>query len=165
MNSSSNRYFSPRPGTAAGFTLFETLIAVALTAILGTVLFRTWDMVMRSGRSVQNAVREREAGRVAWGVLDNDITAMVLDVNENSLLPVLSRQAIVPSDAWYERTGKQRPEATRNNDEVLLAFATGTSVLPEAGSPGSLFCVEYRLRGTLAVSLALIRLERPFFVV
>ena len=43
----------------AGFTLLELLIAMALTAVIGMVLFSTYSMVMNNGQSVRALVLER----------------------------------------------------------------------------------------------------------
>ena len=64
-----------------GFTLFEMLIAMALTAVIGAVLFRTWDMVALSGRQAQQAVAARERERIVFGIIDNDMAALHIDLD------------------------------------------------------------------------------------
>ena len=51
----------------AGFTLLELLIAMALTAVIGMVLFSTYSMVMNNGQSVRALVLEREGERIYRG--------------------------------------------------------------------------------------------------
>ena len=87
-----------------GFTLVELLIAMTLTAVIGMVLFSTYSMVMDNGKTVRNRVLERESERVFWGILDNDIAGLCLIDDKRSTLPPLSREPIVPSDAFYRLT-------------------------------------------------------------
>ena len=93
-----------------GFTLVELLIAMTLTAVIGMVLFSTYSMVMDNGKTVRNRVLERESERVFWGILDNDIAGLCLIDDKRSTLPPLSREPIVPSDAFYRLTETDKPQ-------------------------------------------------------
>ena len=128
-----------------GFTLVELLIAMTLTAVIGMVLFSTYSMVMDNGKTVRNRVLERESERVFWGILDNDIAGLCLIDDKRSTLPPLSREPIVPSDAFYRLTEKDKPQPS--DDEVLLSFATSSHLadMPGTPLPGPV-CVEYVLR-------------------
>ena len=141
-----------------GFTLVELLIAMTLTAVIGMVLFSTYSMVMDNGKTVRNRVLERESERVFWGILDNDIAGLCLIDDKRSTLPPLSREPIVPSDAFYRLTEKDKPQPS--DDEVLLSFATSSHLadMPGTPLPGPV-CVEYVLRNGNR-SAAFIRRER-----
>ena len=121
-----------------GFTLVELLIAMTLTAVIGMVLFSTYSMVMDNGKTVRNRVLERESERVFWGILDNDIAGLCLTDDKRSTLPPLSREPIVPSDAFYRLTETDKPQPL----------------------PGPV-CVEYVLRNGNR-SAAFIRRERAY---
>lgn len=152
----------------AGFTLFELLIALGLTAVIGMVLFTCWDMVVRSGQDVRRTVAAREAERIAHVVLDNDMSTLIVHVAEGSTLPPLSRQPIVPPDIFYALTGREKPP--EREDELLVSFACGAGIshatlalaAPENGSPGGPVCVEYRLRKSALGGHNLIRRERAY---
>lgn len=141
-----------------GFTLVELLIAMTLTAVIGMVLFSTYSMVMDNGKTVRNRVLERESERVFWGILDNDIAGLCLIDDKRSTLPPLSREPIVPSDAFYRLTETDKPQPS--DDEVLLSFATSSHLadMPGTPLPGPV-CVEYVLRNGNR-SAAFIRRER-----
>ena len=159
-----SRYCIPETSAASpgGFTLFEMLIAMALTAVIGAVLFRTWDMVTLSGRQAQQAVAERERGRIVFGIIDNDIAAMRIVSEEMTTLPPLGKTAVISSEEYYKETETEAPEQ-EEGESILLSFATGTSALPESVSPsGGMFCVEYRLRSTSSNRKMVVRRERPF---
>ena len=143
-----------------GFTLVELLIAMTLTAVIGMVLFSTYSMVMDNGKTVRNRVLERESERVFWGILDNDIAGLCLIDDKRSTLPPLSREPIVPSDAFYRLTEKDKPQPS--DDEVLLSFATSSHLadMPGTPLPGPV-CVEYVLRNGNR-SAAFIRRERAY---
>ena len=128
-----------------GFTLVELLIAMTLTAVIGMVLFSTYSMVMDNGKTVRNRVLERESERVFWGILDNDIAGLCLIDDKRSTLPPLSREPIVPSDAFYRLTETDKPQPS--DDEVLLSFATSSHLadMPGTPLPGPV-CVEYVLQ-------------------
>ena len=118
-----------------GFTLVELLIAMTLTAVIGMVLFSTYSMVMDNGKTVRNRVLERESERVFWGILDNDIAGLCLIDDKRSTLPPLSREPIVPSDAFYRLTETDKPQPS--DDEVLLSFATSSHLADMPGTrPG-----------------------------
>ena len=117
-----------------GFTLVELLIAMTLTAVIGMVLFSTYSMVMDNGKTVRNRVLERESERVFWGILDNDIAGLCLIDDKRSTLPPLSREPIVPSDAFYRLTEKDKPQPS--DDEVLLSFATSSHLADMPGMRG-----------------------------
>lgn len=159
-NRSSTRSAMHSAHPSAGFTLFEMLIAMSLTAVIGAVLFQTWDLVMTSGHEVQQTVREREADRIAYGIVDNDLTAVVLDRNFKSFLPPLSRRAIVTPDLFYTLSGREKPEEKQRDDHVVLSFTTASTASVDGGSLGSLFCVEYVLRRAGNDTYALVRRER-----
>ena len=116
-----------------GFTLVELLIAMTLTAVIGMVLFSTYSMVMDNGKTVRNRVLERESERVFWGILDNDIAGLCLIDDKRSTLPPLSREPIVPSDAFYRLTETDKPQPS--DDEVLLSFATSSHLADMPGTP------------------------------
>ena len=115
-----------------GFTLVELLIAMTLTAVIGMVLFSTYSMVMDNGKTVRNRVLERESERVFWGILDNDIAGLCLIDDKRSTLPPLSREPIVPSDAFYRLTETDKPQPS--DDEVL--FASGGHARHPLARPG-----------------------------
>ena len=117
-----------------GFTLVELLIAMTLTAVIGMVLFSTYSMVMDNGKTVRNRVLERESERVSWGILDNDIAGLCLIDDKRSTLPPLSREPIVPSDAFYRLTETDKPQPS--DDEVLLSFATSSHLADMPGMRG-----------------------------
>ena len=147
----------------AGFTLLELLIAMALTAVIGMVLFSTYSMVMNNGQSVRALVLEREGERIYRGVLDNDMAGLCRGEEEENGLPGLSRRPIVPSAEFYRQTGIEPPEPT--NDEVVLSFAGGARLARESitgpdGLDGPV-CVEYVLRAG-GRDKALIRRERGY---
>ena len=164
-----------------GFTLVELLIDMTLTApncpmatrqrilkdshcgafaVIGMVLFSTYSMVMDNGKTVRNRVLERESERVFWGILDNDIAGLCLIDDKRSTLPPLSREPIVPSDAFYRLTETDKPQPS--DDEVLLSFATSSHLadMPGTPLPGPV-CVEYVLRNGNR-SAAFIRRERAY---
>ena len=116
-----------------GFTLVELLIAMTLTAVIGMVLFSTYSMVMDNGKTVRNRVLERESERVFWGILDNDIAGLCLIDDKRSTLPPLSREPIVPSDAFYRLTENHKPQPS--DDEVLLSFANSSHMADMPGTP------------------------------
>ena len=107
-----------------------------------------------------NRVLERESERVFWGILDNDIAGLCLIDDKRSTLPPLSRKPIVPSDAFYRLTEKDKPQPS--DDEVLLSFATSSHLadMPGTPLPGPV-CVEYVLRNGNR-SAAFIRRERAY---
>lgn len=145
-----------------GFTLFEMLIAMALTAVIGAVLFRTWDMVTLSGRQAQQAVADRERDRIVFGIIDNDIAALHTPSDGNSSLPPLSKVPILSTEDYYAETETEMPEP-EEGESVLLSFATGVSALPGAASTsGDMYCVEYRLRPASANRKMIVRRERAF---
>ena len=163
MNCSWSRYCIPESTKPSpqGFTLFEMLIAMALTAVIGTVLFRTWDMVAMSGRYAQQVVAGRERGRIVFGIIDNDIAAIHTTSEGLTTLPLLGKTAILSSEEYYTQTETEPPEA-EEGEEILLSFATGMSAFPEAVSAGDMVCVEYRLRSGLSGKKMLVRRERAF---
>lgn len=145
-----------------GFTLFEMLIAMALTAVIGAVLFRTWDMVALSGRQAQQAVADRERKRIVFGIIDNDIAALHIASEGSSTLPPLGKTAILPSEEYCAETGREPPEP-EEGESILLSLATRVSALPEVVSTaGDMFCVEYRLRPVASGRKMLVRRERAF---
>ena len=129
-------------------------------AVIGMVLFSTYSMVMDNGKTVRNRVLERESERVFWGILDNDIAGLCLIDDKRSTLPPLSREPIVPSDAFYRLTETDKPQPS--DDEVLLSFATISHLadMPGTPLPGPV-CVEYVLRNGNR-SAAFIRRERAY---
>lgn len=140
------------------------LIAMALTAVIGAVLFRTWDMVALSGRQAQQAVAGRERDRIVFGIIDNDIAAMHSASGGISSLPPLGKTAILSSEEYYRETGTEAPEP-EEGESILLSFATGVSALPGGVATASdMFCVEYRLRPALtsASRKMIVRRERAF---
>ncbi len=154
----SNRTRLPITGSSPGFTLLETLLAMALTAVVGSVLFKTWELVMTSGRDMRSVVQYREPRRIAFAIVDNDLSCVTLG-DRNSSLPLPGRQPIVPDDDFYSRTNRERPD-DESQDTVLLSFATTASALPEGSRLGSVFCVEYVLRGSGHGTLSFVRRER-----
>lgn len=138
-----------------GFTLVELLIAMVLTALIGTVLFSTYAFIADSGVKGRELVQSREASRIFWGIVDADISGLVLSRD----LPLPSRTPMRPSEEWLEAA---RETVEPEDGVCLMAFAT-TSFLdqgPEVGLAGPR-CVEYVARQGRS-GVALIRRERPF---
>ena len=138
-----------------GFTLVELLIAMVLTALIGTVLFSTYIFIADSGVKGRELVQSREAPRIFWGIVDTDLAGIVLSKE----LPLPSRTPILPSKKWQELTGDSAEPA---EGTYLLTFATTSSLSEELehGLAGPC-CVEYVTRQGKN-GLALIRRERSF---
>lgn len=128
-----------------GFTLFELLIAMALTAVIGAVLFQTWNMVAHSSVDAVKIVNKREKERIVLALMDNDFTGMIFPREETSNLPFPSRQSIDWSDEFYEALGKNKEKRAQNQRKTLIAFAGITSLATEAAMPGWPVCIEYIL--------------------
>lgn len=146
---------SSTPKQEQGFTLVELLIAMVLTALIGTVLFSTYILISDSGVKGRALVQSREAPRIFWGIAETDISGLVLSKE----LPLPSRTPILPSEKWQEASGESAEPA---EGTYLLTFATTSSLEggPELGLSGPL-CVEYVARQGRS-GMALIRRERPF---
>lgn len=158
--------FCPDRRASGGFTLLELLIAMALTAVIGMVLFSTYAMVMDNGQSVRALVLEREGERIYRGVLDNDMASLCRVEQEEGGLPGLSRLRIAPSAEFYRRVGSEPPDPGDSaEDQVLLSFAGGARLVHQSvAGPGGLdgpVCVEYVLRAGRR-GKALIRRERAY---
>ncbi len=85
-----------------GFTFFELLIAIMLTAVIGTVMFKTWDTAVKSGeKAATQAVEGRERDRIVFGIMDNDMAAIQHPDAENSSLPPrISKEPILPDEGF-----------------------------------------------------------------
>lgn len=151
----SNESFFPD----AGFTLFELLVALALTAIVGAVMFQTWSMTVKSGADAARTVELREKERIVLALMDNDLATMIFPREETRGLPAPGAEPIALADEFYEAMDREKPDERDNTSRVLLSFAGETSVDGERGSPGYPVCVEYRSRGS-GSEIALIRRER-----
>lgn len=155
----SKMLWSSQKKHAYGFTLLEMLIAMTLTAVIGTVLFSTYNMVMDSGISIRKTVHQREGRRIFWTILDSDISGLCLI---EKVLPSLSRDSIHNSEAYLKWIGDEKASPKDNEDELVLSFATTTSLtdaLPTSVSGP--VCVEYMLRSG-GNAKVLIRRERAF---
>ena len=143
------------PKLEQGFTLVELLIAMVLTAIIGTVLFSTYILISDSGVKGRELVQSREAPRIFWGIAETDISGLVLSKE----LPLPSRTPMLPSEKWQKATGESVDPA---EGTYLFTFATTSSLEggAELGLSGPL-CVEYVARQGRS-GIALIRRERPF---
>lgn len=142
-----------------GFTLLEMLIAMTLTAVIGAVLFSTYNMVMDSGISIRKTVSQREGRRIFWTILDSDVSGLCLMEN---VLPPLSRVPISNSEAYLRWIGDEKESMKDSEDEILLSFATTTSLTESLQTSGSgPVCVEYRLRSGSNAKV-LVRRERAF---
>ncbi len=132
---------------------------MAITAIIGAVMFQTWDMTAQSGADVARITRERERERIVFALLDNDLAGMIFSGEENRRLPSPSTEPIEISDEFYEAMGRKKEDNRDKNSRTLLSFASETSVGEDAGSPGYPVCVEYVLRLT-GTRHSLVRRER-----
>lgn len=142
-----------------GFTLFELLIAMALTALIGAVLFQTWSMVAHSGAEAAKIVGAREGERIVFSLMDNDFTGMIFPGEETSNLPFPSKQPIELSGEFYEAMGKKKERKAKNGRKTLISFAGSTSLASDIASPGWPVCIEYVLEKNGA-AYNLIRRER-----
>lgn len=147
--------FSPE----AGFTLFELLIAMSLTAIIGAVMFQTWSMTAQSGADASRIVGEREKERIVLALIDNDMATMIFPGEENANLPSPTADPIELSDEFYEAMDRKKDDKKDKTTRVLLSFAGGTSLSGDSSSPGLAVCVEYSMRKSER-EYALIRRER-----
>lgn len=143
-----------------GFTLFELLIAMMLTAVIGTVMFKTWDVVIRSGEKARQTVESRERDRIVLGIMDNDIAGINFPETESATMPGLSRNQVLPEDGFYEIMGRKKDAAMQNGETVLLSFSTSSTIAPDGPRLGSPVCVEYRLTRQSADRYRLKRRER-----
>ena len=128
-----------------GFTLFELLIAMALTALIGAVLFQTWNMVAHSGTDAAKLVRKRERERIVFSLMDNDFTGMIFPREETSNLPLPSKQPIDWTDEFYELMGRKKEQNSQKKDKTLITFAGVTSLTSNEAKPGWPVCIEYVL--------------------
>lgn len=129
----------------AGFTLFELLIALALTALIGAVLFQTWNMVAHSGADAARLVSQRERERTIFALMDNDFAGMIFPREETSNLPFPSKQPIDDSDEFYELMGRKKEKDAQGKRKTLIAFAGVTSLAADEAMPGWPVCIEYVL--------------------
>lgn len=143
-----------------GFTLFELLIAMMLTAVIGTVMFKTWDVVIRSGEKARVAVESRERERIVFGIMDNDIAGIQHQAGEGGSLPRLSKEQLLPDDEFYEIMGRKKDASLPNGESVLLSFSTASSIGANGPQIGNPVCVEYRLTRQGADRYRLKRRER-----
>lgn len=143
-----------------GFTLFEMLIAMMLTAVIGTVMFKTWDMVTQSDKQARKVVAARERERIVFGIMNADFTSIIPPDGDG--LPPLGKEAIGSSDAFYEAMRRKKEDALPRGAEVLLSFAGGSSLKSEGLGLGFPVCVEYRLERDSATRRKLVRRERDY---
>lgn len=144
-----------------GFTLLEMLIALALTAVVSTVLFSTWRFTASHSLWIRRSVIERETERILPGILDADIAGLMQlqDAQGRPLLPPISR---VPMDSLHPPVREKAVREAETEDEILIAFPTSTSLMQENPQPvAAPVCVEYVLR-PLPGGKALVRRERAF---
>lgn len=145
-----------------GFTLFELLIAMALTAVMGTVMFKTWDMVVSSGLKAKEVVNKRELERTVLNIMDNDMAAIQLPGDELSLLPMPSRRPIEPTANYFKLLGRRKSGKDEKNIVRLISFASGSSLKAEGAPTGFPVCVEYVLKSADNGDKRLFRRERDF---
>lgn len=145
-----------------GFTLFELLIAMMLTAVIGAVMFKTWDLVIRSGAKAQGVVEKRERERIVFGIMDNDMASLLLGSEENSRLPLPSRSPIVPDDEFNALMKRDADNSLPRGTTMLLSFAGEATIKPEGSPLGFPVCVEYVLRRGIGSKSSLVRRERDF---
>lgn len=152
---------SPQRRPHNGFTLLEMLIALALTAVIGVVLFSTYNIAATNSVWVRKTVSGREAERIIPGIFESDLAGFfhIPLQNQRTGLPPLSREPIRPSTASATYADWDIPES---EDQILLSFPTSTSLVQEAplGVSGPV-CVEYVLRKAYART-SLVRRERAF---
>lgn len=141
----------------SGFTLFELLIAMLLTAIIGAVMFKTWDLVIHAGTDSRQLVALRERERTVFGILDNDMAGMIFPSGDG--LPLPSAAPVEPATEFYEALGRKQESTLPPGASILLSFACGASINPHGIKPEFPVCVEYRLQKTLQGS-DLVRRER-----
>lgn len=157
--SATKTLWSPQKRYVQGFTLLEMLIAMTLTAVIGTVLFSTYNMVMDSGIRIRKTVSQREGRRIFWTILDSDLSGLCLMEN---VLPPLSRVPISNSEAYLRWSGDEKVTVKDSEDEIILSFATTTSLTESLQTSGSgPVCVEYRLCSGNNAKV-LVRRERAF---
>lgn len=142
----------------SGFTLIETMVALTLTAIIGAVMFKTWDMATRANLDIKNHVAVRERERVVFAIMDNDVAAILPAGEEDEYLPIFSKSRVDSSDEFYEIM--EREKETSKNETILMSFASGSSLKPDGAPPGFPVCVEYVARG--AASKTVVRRERDY---
>ena len=147
--------FSPEDG----FTLFELLIALALTALIGSVLFQTWNMTAQSGADAAKLVSRREKERIVYALMDNDFTGMIFPREETSNLPFPSTEPIDQSEEFYKIMGRDKKKRERNKRKTLISFAGVTSLASSETAPGWPVCIEYVLDGN-GSNNTLLRRER-----
>lgn len=143
-----------------GFTLFELLIAMMLTAVIGTVMFKTWDTVVKSGEKARQAVEGRERERIVFGIMDNDMAAIQHPDAENSSLPRISKEPVLPDEGFYEMMGRKKETGLPGGESMLLSFSTSSSIRQADRLMGAPVCVEYRLVRQSADRYGLKRRER-----
>lgn len=143
-----------------GFTLFELLIAIMLTAVIGTVMFKTWDTAVKSGEKATQAVEGRERDRIVFGIMDNDMAAIQHPDAENSSLPRISKEPILPDEGFYKMMGRKKESGLPGGESVLLSFSTSSSIRQDGRFMGAPVCVEYRLVRQSADRYGLKRRER-----
>lgn len=143
-----------------GFTLFELLIAIMLTAVIGTVMFKTWDTAVKSGEKATQAVEGRERERIVFGIMDNDMAAIQHPDAENSSLPRISKEPILPDEGFYKMMGRKKESGLPGGESVLLSFSTSSSIRQDGRFMGAPVCVEYRLVRQSADRYGLKRRER-----
>lgn len=136
------------------------LIAMCLTAVIGAVMFQTWNMVAESGTEAARIIKSREKERIALALMDNDFVNMIFPGEENRNLPAPASAPIELSDEFYELMDRKKEDIKNKNTVTLLSFAGGGSLNQESELVGLPFCIEYNLRGNGA-NFALERRERP----
>lgn len=135
------------------------LIAMCLTAVIGAVMFQTWNMVAQNGMEAAKIVKNREKERIAFALMDNDIGSMIFPGEENQNLPAPAPAPIELSDDFYEAMDRKKENIKDRNIITLLSFAGGSSLSQESEAVGLPFCIEYNLRKTES-GFALERRER-----
>lgn len=144
----------------AGFTLLETLLAVAITSIMATVLFSAWKIMADSSVRVRQEVSGLESAGVLPTVLDSDLAGLyTAQPNPDAPLPFpLFRTAFRAFSPAGAAAGLAEDASSANR--VLLAFPTTTSLVrTDPRVPSGPVCVEYVLRSS---DETLLRREREF---
>lgn len=147
--------------SARGFTLLEMLIALALTAVVCTVLFSTWRFTASHSVWIHKSVAQRETSRLLPSILDADMAGLTWLQDENGR-PLLPPPGRVPMSRFHLPVTDQKDSKFAFDDAVLLAFPTTTSLSRQnAVALVAPVCVEYVLR-PLSGGTALVRRERAF---
>lgn len=128
--------------TCQGFTLIEMLIAMALTSILGLVLFSTYRMIISYGKEASIEVFNQEEKRQAGIIIDNDLANLIhitdyeLSIQKDSFLS-FAPQKKKDSHSSHEESSLDFTEDLDEEGklEVVLAFTSHNSLYPNDSMP------------------------------